>query len=219
VLCESTFSFLVCGCRLSMQSYLPPAALVRAGDLTMVLDFGSFALDSDADAAADLPAEEAALYMGFKLSARNISSFLVDGNFTWALLKSLSSPGRKQNGAQGAKSGKADAISMNHSTVCQCDSQGSTACRQSYAMGVAFLLTLLVIVAPGMAAEDGTLVVPLLERCAIESALHLAKFSHPSLPPLRLALTLPSLHFHLSPGRLHRVMRVLDGALPRASLL
>ncbi len=75
------------------------------------------------------------------------------------------------------------------------------------------------IVAPGMAAEDGTLVVPLLERCAIESALHLAKFSHPSLPPLRLALTLPSLHFHLSPGRLHRVMRVLDGALPRASPL
>ncbi len=77
--------------------------LLGAGDLTMVLDFGSFALDSDADAAADLPAEEAALYMGFKLSARNISSFLVDGNFTWALLKSLSSPGSKQNGAQEAR--------------------------------------------------------------------------------------------------------------------
>ena len=52
----------------------------------MVLDFGSFVLDSDASAAADLPAEEAALYMGFKLSARNISAFLVDGDFGWALL-------------------------------------------------------------------------------------------------------------------------------------
>ena len=86
-----------------MQTYNHTCHLLGfrgAGDLTMVLDFGSFALDSDADAAADLPAEEAALYMGFKLSARNISSFLVDGDFSWALLKSLGSPGAKRNGAQ-----------------------------------------------------------------------------------------------------------------------
>ena len=70
----------------------------------------------------------------------------------------------------------------------------------------------------GAKAEGGTLVVPLLERCAIESALHLARFAHPSLPPLRLGVTLPSLHFHLSPGRLHRVMRVLDRALPSACI-
>lgn len=65
----------------------------------MVLDFGSFTLDSDVSAAADLPAEEAALYMGFRLSARNISSFLVDGDFSWALLKSLEAPKSKQSSA------------------------------------------------------------------------------------------------------------------------
>jgi hypothetical protein len=69
---------------------------------------------------------------------------------------------------------------------------------------------------PGMSA--GSLVVPLLERCGIESALQLARFAHSRLPPLRLGLSVPSLHFHLSPGRLHRVMRVLDGALPSARL-
>ena len=62
---------------------------LSAGELTMVLDFGSFVLDSDASAAADLPAEEAALYMGFKLSARNISAILVDGAFGWALLDNI----------------------------------------------------------------------------------------------------------------------------------
>ena len=64
----------------------------------MVLDFGSFVLDSDVSAAADLPAEEAALYMGFKLSARNISAFLVDGDFGWALLTNIDAK-LKQSGA------------------------------------------------------------------------------------------------------------------------
>jgi hypothetical protein len=69
---------------------------LRTGDLTMVLDFGSFVLDSDTSAAADLPAEEAALYMGFKLSASNISAFLVDGDFGWALLTTkLKQPGER----------------------------------------------------------------------------------------------------------------------------
>ena len=77
---------------------LTALGLYCAGLLTMVLDFGSFMLDSDASSAADLPAEEAALYMGFKLSARNISSFLVDGAFSWALLNSLASPKSKQSG-------------------------------------------------------------------------------------------------------------------------
>ena len=81
------------------HEYLPIAGLQTAGELTMVLDFGSFILDSDASAAADLPAEEAALYMGFKLSARNISSFFVDGDFDWALLRALESPKLQQTGA------------------------------------------------------------------------------------------------------------------------
>lgn len=82
-------------------------------------------------------------------------------------------------------------------------------------MKLAMYVTTTVVVL-GAADEDGALVVPLLERCAIESGLQLARFAHPSLAPLRLGLTLPSLHFHLSPGRLHRVMRVLNGALPSA---
>ena len=70
----------------------------------------------------------------------------------------------------------------------------------------------------GMSIYNSARMVPLLERCGIESALQLARFAHARLPPLRLGLSVPSLHFHLSPGRLHRVMRVLDGALPSARL-
>ena len=111
--CERMSALVMLRCGGRPQHVRYPLGLLGAGDLTMVLDFGSFALDSDANAAADLPAEEVALYMGFKLSARNISSFLVDGDFTWALLESMNSPGAKQNGVQDTFSRHPDALFCN----------------------------------------------------------------------------------------------------------
>lgn len=63
------------------------------------------------------------------------------------------------------------------------------------------------------------MVVPVIERCEMDAALQLAKADHPTLPPLRLGVTLPTLRFYISPARLHRVMRILHAALPSASPL
>ena len=57
----------------------------------------------------------------------------------------------------------------------------------------------------------------LLERCAFKAVLQLSRFSDVKLPPLRLKLTLPELHFHLSPAKLQRVMRIVNAALPSAN--
>ena len=54
-----------------------------AGELSLVLDFGSFVLDSDSSAASLAEAEEASLYLFFRLVGRNISAHLVDGGFDW----------------------------------------------------------------------------------------------------------------------------------------
>lgn len=49
----------------------------------MVLDFGRFVLDSDAAALRRLSEEEAAVYLPFQLAGRDLSAYLVDGNFSW----------------------------------------------------------------------------------------------------------------------------------------
>ena len=59
------------------------ALSMAAGELSLVLDFGSFVLDSDNSAASLEEAEEAPLYMFFRLVGRNISAHLVDGAFDW----------------------------------------------------------------------------------------------------------------------------------------
>lgn len=56
---------------------------MAAGDLSLVLDFGSFVLDSDSSAASVEAEEEASHYMFFRLVGRNISAHLVDGAFDW----------------------------------------------------------------------------------------------------------------------------------------
>ena len=67
-------------------------------------------------------------------------------------------------------------------------------------------------------ALDGgsTSVVPLLERCAFKAVLQVSRFADAKLPPLQLAFTLPLLHFHISPARLQRLMRVINAAVPSA---
>ncbi len=51
-----------------------------------MLDFGRFVLDSNAEALASLSEEEAANYLPFRLSGRDISAYLVDGAFSWSFM-------------------------------------------------------------------------------------------------------------------------------------
>lgn len=80
---------------------------------------------------------------------------------------------------------------------------------------------MLVLIQPVQYTLPGgdAVVVPVLERCEMDAALQLAKGEHPTLPPLRLGVTLPKLRFFISPARLHRVMRILQAALPSALLV
>lgn len=63
------------------------AVLQRAGPVTMVLDFGRFVFDSDAAALSQLTSEEAAVYLPFQLAGRNLSAYLVDGDFSWSYME------------------------------------------------------------------------------------------------------------------------------------
>ncbi len=52
-----------------------------------MLDLGSLLMESDAEAAARLPADAAALYQCLRLTSRDISAYLVDGAFSFAALE------------------------------------------------------------------------------------------------------------------------------------
>lgn len=62
-------------------------AFAFAGKLTLILDLGTFLLESDTRTASQLPTEEAALYECVRLEGRNISSYLVDGDFSFSDLE------------------------------------------------------------------------------------------------------------------------------------
>ena len=63
-----------------------------AGQLTLVADLGHFTLESDVALASSLSAEKASLYECLKLDGRDLSAYLVDGEFSFTALKQLGRP-------------------------------------------------------------------------------------------------------------------------------
>lgn len=61
--------------------YVPQ--MMAAGKLTLVVDLGTIFLQSDMDLISKLPQEEAALYECLRLSSRDISAYVVDGEFSF----------------------------------------------------------------------------------------------------------------------------------------
>lgn len=61
--------------------------MVVAGDLTLFLDLGSFSVETDTSLIAQLPQEEAALYECLRLRSRDISAYVVDGDFSFHALE------------------------------------------------------------------------------------------------------------------------------------
>eukprot|EP00887_Chlorella_sp_A99_P001951 scaffold18.g1951.t1 len=62
--------------------------------------------------------------------------------------------------------------------------------------------------------QEESRLVPLLERTGLDIGLQAARFLDPGRPTIRLQPVVPMLHFYLSPGRLGRLLRVLQSALP-----
>jgi hypothetical protein len=54
-----------------------------AGGLTLFLDLGSFSVETDTGLLAQLVQEEAALYECLRLRSRDISAYVVDGEFSF----------------------------------------------------------------------------------------------------------------------------------------
>jgi vacuolar protein sorting-associated protein 13A/C len=62
-----------------------------------------------------------------------------------------------------------------------------------------------------------TNLVPILQRCKLEIGVQAARYSDPRFPRLRLSPTIPVLHFHVSPGRLARMLRVMNAVMSAPS--
>ena len=155
-----------------------------AGKLTLVADLGRFVLETDKDTANSLSLEEASLYECLKLSGRNMSAYLVDGDFSFSALKDLGS--QKAPAPQDSEASPQVSTDM---TAAITQSQGKT-------MG------------------GSAVFIPLLERCGTSASLQAARFPHPSLPPLKLQLQIPKLRFFFSPARLGRILRAVDAVMP-----
>ena len=60
---------------------------MTAGRLTLVVDLGSIELESDTNLISTLPQEEAALYECLRLRSKDISAYVVDGEFSFTGLE------------------------------------------------------------------------------------------------------------------------------------
>ncbi|OMP08180.1 hypothetical protein COLO4_06705 [Corchorus olitorius] len=56
---------------------------------------------------------------------------------------------------------------------------------------------------------DGVSFLPVIDKCGVILRLQQIRFENPSYPSTRLAVQLPSLGFHFSPARYHRLMQVI----------
>jgi len=70
----------------------------------------------------------------------------------------------------------------------------------------------------GRKASTLPTLIPLLDRCGMEVGLQAARYPDPKYPMIRLSPTIPVLHFHASPGRIGRLLRVINGALPSTAV-
>lgn len=66
-------------------------------------------------------------------------------------------------------------------------------------------------------ADVSVNLVPVLQRCKLEVGVQAARYPDPKFPRLRLFPTIPMLHFHISPGRLSRMLRVMHAVVSAPS--
>ncbi|KAK9827173.1 hypothetical protein WJX74_009221 [Apatococcus lobatus] len=74
------------------------ASSTGEGQLTLVADLGHFTLESDVALVSSLTAEKASLYECLKLDGKDLSAYLVDGEFSFAALQQLGRPADQAEG-------------------------------------------------------------------------------------------------------------------------
>lgn len=130
--------------------------------------------------------EEHQLYMRFRIRLKDISAFLVDGDYDW----------RKQYNVN-PETGRLHVV--NDHVLYQPDSVESLKNRGDKDTGAS----------EGKRDDDGGLFfLPMLEKTGITVALEQICVPHPNYPTTRVAVRLQSLGFQFSPARYHRIMQV-----------
>ncbi|BFG31191.1 hypothetical protein CerSpe_174650 [Prunus speciosa] len=117
----------------------------------LMLDLGNLVIGTKDDYGGGSP-EELDLYLQFNLVLRDVSAFLVDGDYCWS----------------------------------QSPSNNSAGC----------------------AKLNGVSLLPLFDKCGVTVKLQQIRLESPSYPSTRVAVRLPSLGFHFSPARYHRLMQI-----------
>ncbi|KAH9321017.1 hypothetical protein KI387_015656, partial [Taxus chinensis] len=123
-----------------------------AQETKLLLDLGYFTLNTEETNGLEA-LEEKDIYMQFKLGLKDISAFLVDGDYDW-----------REN------------------------------CKDKLALNTL--------------RSENCVRLPVLDECGIFMSLQQNRVAHPLYPATRLAVKLPSLGFHFSPSRYHRLMQV-----------
>ncbi|KMT11750.1 hypothetical protein BVRB_5g105600 [Beta vulgaris subsp. vulgaris] len=61
---------------------------------------------------------------------------------------------------------------------------------------------------PGSSKMSGAVMLPVMDKCGVVLRLQQMRLENPSYPSMRVAVRVPSLGFHFSPARYHRLMQV-----------
>jgi hypothetical protein len=183
-------------CKHRRTPVLPPA-----GKVTLVLDFGRFLIESDPGTAAALPSQEAALYECIRLNGTNVAAYVVDGDFSW----------QRQQASQPVAESACEALPKAERAP-SLPAGGLSGLVPRLRLGP--LDRARAAPPPTPITPQELVMVPILEPCRVDVALQAARFPDPNFPTLRLQPSLPQLHFYLSPGRLGRLLRVINAALP-----
>lgn len=171
-------------------------ARCTAGDVCLLVDLGRFEIHSDRGQVQGLTPEEAALYECIRLDLSEVSAGVALGEYEWEEVEELGEAGSAADVA-----GKATDVAGKTA-----DTTTPPASRTSSGTPMPLEKK-----KPG---RPNVPVIPLLERCGLTIAAQLARFPDPDRPALRLQPEVPRLRFHLSPGRLGCLMRVLRAAAP-----
>ncbi|POO03120.1 Vacuolar protein sorting-associated protein [Trema orientale] len=119
----------------------------------LMLDLGNLVIRTEDEFGSS---KELDMYLQFNLVLRDVSAFLVDGDYHWG-----------QVGQVPANKSSSSSANLNH---------------------VSFL--------------------PVIDNCGAILKLQQIRLENPSYPSTRLAIRLPSLGFHFSPARYHRLMQI-----------
>ncbi len=181
--------------------------------LTLVVDFGQFQLDTDSEATSQLPVDQQTLFECYTLQGSNFSADLIDGHFTWPIQKQEQV--HEQHPQAEEEEGEEEAAGGSSSTE-----QQETAVVKPAEKTMLTTTTTGTPIRPTTTTTTSTYTtIPLLGQCGATMHVKLAR-SNPTAsgaqkhPLMQVQAVVPRFTLYFSPGRLRRLMTVINAVLP-----